>query len=110
MKIAAIHGIGNRFEGYDTIISAWLPALNSGLREAGFAPIEAEAFTPIFFGSIFRPPGTRGSDTRLAAEDEEWARQMLLEFYGEAARLAAQNRAGNDPNGEDPRIQPPEES
>ena len=108
LKVAAIHGIGNRFEGYDTITAAWLPALNSGLREAEFPPIEDGDFTLIFFGSIFRPPGTRGSDTKLTTEDKEWARKMLLDFNRETARLAEQNRTNSDPKGEDPRIQAPE--
>lgn len=109
MKIAAIHGIGNRFEGLDTLAAAWLPAMNSGLREAGFPVLEQADFSLIFFGSIFRPSERRGIDTALAAPDEDWARQLLLEFNQEAARLADQNRTDSDPRGEDPRIQRPED-
>jgi hypothetical protein len=107
MKVAAIHGIGNRFEGSETIREAWLPALNSGLREAGFAFVDSQDFVPVFFGSIFRPPGKRGSDTTLSLDDERWLRALLLEFNREAARLSEQNREANDPAGEDPRIQSP---
>jgi hypothetical protein len=107
MKVAAIHGIGNRFEGYETIAASWLPALNSGLKEAGFPVIEKPDFIPIFFGSIFRPSGVRGSETTFSAEDEEWVREMLLEFNREAARLGHLNRSGEDAKGEDPRVQPP---
>ena len=92
MKVAAIHGIGSRFEGYATITAVWLPAINSGLREAGFPRIAEPDFTPIFFGSIFRPEETRGIDMTLTAEDEAWVPEMLGEFYREASRLAEQNR------------------
>jgi hypothetical protein len=110
MKVAVIHGIGNRFEGYETIAAAWLPAMNSGLREAGFPIIEKPDFTPIFFGSIFRPNEARGSETTLSANDEEWIREMLLEFNREAARLADLNRSDEDAKGEDPRVQSPGDS
>jgi hypothetical protein len=109
MKVAAIHGIGNRFEGFETIAAAWLPAMNSGLREAGFSVIAPSDFIPIFFGSIFRLSETRGNDFSLTGEDEEWVRQITLEFHREAARLARANEAGRDDKGEDPRIQPPGE-
>jgi hypothetical protein len=105
MKVVAIHGIGNRFEGSETIRQAWLPALNSGLQEAGFATLDPQDFVPIFFGGIFRPAGKRGSDTTLSADEKQWVHELLLDLNREAARLSEQNRAVNDPNGEDPRIQ-----
>jgi hypothetical protein len=108
MKIAAIHGIGNRFEGSETMREAWLPALNSGLREAGRPVVNSADFVPVFFGSIFRPPGKRGSDTPPSSDDEQWLWELLLEFNREAARLSEQNRESSDPAGEDPRIQSPD--
>jgi hypothetical protein len=108
MKVVAIHGIGHRFEGSETIREAWLPALNSGLQEAGYALLDSPDFLPIFFGSIFRPPGKRGFDVTLSADEERWAQELLVEFNREAARLSEQNRGDSDPTGEDPRIQAPD--
>jgi hypothetical protein len=112
MIVSAIHGIGNRFEGSDKLAAAWLPAMNSGLHEAGFPRIDPGDFTLIFFGGIFRPLGdvaaTRGREGGAPGrEDEEWVAQMLVEYNKEAARLSKANSAGEDEKGEDPRIQPP---
>lgn len=109
MKIVAIHGIANQFEGSETIRQAWLPALNSGLQEAGFPPVDPSDFVPIFFGGIFRPKGTRGSDTSLSSEDQEWLQPMLLELTLEAVRLSEQNRGIDNPDHESPGIQSPDE-
>jgi hypothetical protein len=109
VRLAAIHGIGNRFEGTDKLAASWLPALNSGLREAGFPVVDAQEFALIFFGSIFRPPGTRGDESALSQEDEAWAERLLLDFNREAARLAALNRDGSDPKGENPKVQSPDD-
>jgi hypothetical protein len=109
MKVAAVHGIGNRFEGRDKIAANWLPALNSGLHEAGFKPISPEEFSAVFYGSVFRPSGARGAAEPLDKEGEEWCRQLALVWYEETARLSERNRSGQDPLGEDPRIQSPQE-
>jgi hypothetical protein len=107
MKVVGLHGIGNRFEGRETLASDWLPALNSGLVEAGCQPLPPEDFGTIFYGSVFRPSGGRGSGDPL--EDLEWGRDLLWAWCNEAAQLAERNRLDADPNGEDPRIQSPEE-
>jgi hypothetical protein len=113
MKVAAVHGIGNRFEGTDKLAAEWLPALNSGLKEAGFPRIDAKDFTLIFFGSIFRPLNEtaptrgRGNAHKTDEKDEEWVAKMLVEYNKEAASLSAENHSGNDEKGEDPRIQAP---
>jgi hypothetical protein len=107
-RVVAIHGIGNRFEGSETVRAAWLPALNSGLQEAGFPLIDSRDFTPVFFGGIFRPPGRRGFDTKLSEEEKQWLCELVFALNREAARLSEQNRTVNDPTGEDPRIQAPD--
>jgi hypothetical protein len=109
MKVVAIHGIGNRFEGRETLASRWLPALNSGLYEAGFESIRAEDFGPVFYGSLFRPAGGRGASSGSLGEGEEWGYELAFSWYEEAARLAKKNRGNTDPLGEDPRIQSQEE-
>lgn len=109
-KVAAVHGIGNRFEGFETIAAAWLPALNSGLHEAGFPVLQAVDFTPIFFGAIFRPSGTRGTESALSSSDKDWVLRLLQEYYVEAARLAKENITDTDPKGEEPRIQASDET
>src|ERR1043166_4379298 len=107
MKVVAVHGIGNQFEAAETIRAAWLPPLNGGLQEAGFPLLDPAEFAAIFFGSIFRLPGKRGSAIGVSPEDECWLNDLLFEFTREAARLSEQNRGINDPAGEDPRIQAP---
>src|SRR4051812_15003019 len=112
MKVAAIHGIGNRFEGTDKLAAEWLRAMNSGLREAGHPLVAPTDFTLIFFGSIFRPlndaePMRGREDAEPRDVDADWVAQMLVEYNKEAARLSAGNRSTNDEKGEDPRIQPP---
>jgi hypothetical protein len=109
MKVVAVHGIGNRFVGRDVLVSGWLPALNSGLYEAGSAPVPAGEFGAVFYGSIFRPAGGRGADTEALGASEAWGRELALAWCEEAARLADKNRSNADPLGEDPRIQSPHE-
>lgn len=109
MKVAAVHGIGSRFEGVDTIAATWLPAMNSGLREAGFPIVESPNFTPIFFGSIFRPSGEIIASA-WSPEDQAWAGHLLVNVNREAARLASLNKNGLDSKGEDPDVQSPDDN
>ncbi|MCU0567220.1 MAG: alpha/beta hydrolase [Oculatellaceae cyanobacterium Prado106] len=111
MKVVGVHGIAHTHLTAPQIEVEWLPALQGGLEEAGFARLAREDFAIAAYGALFRPAGTRAGDLpRLTAEDvtDEWEQALLLEWWREAAALSELNRKEQDPLGEDLTIQGPE--
>lgn len=111
MKVVGLHGIGHTFLGGPQVEATWLPALASGLQEAGGPQLKPEDFRAVGYGAVFRPPGERSGAQELAVKDlTEWEQDMLLAWWREAAHLSAENRArgGDDPKGEEPTLQGPE--
>jgi hypothetical protein len=111
MKIVGVHGIAHTHLTAPQIEEEWIPAIQGGLEEAGFARMAKEDFTIAAYGALFRPAGTRaGNLPKLSADDitDEWEEMLLLEWWREAARLSEANRSELDPLGEDSTIQSPE--
>lgn len=112
MRVLGIHGIGQTFEGAATEEAAWLPALQSGLEEAGASRLEPSGFGVVGYGGLFRPTVTRAGAVPLLDHRDvtDWEGEMLNALWGEAARLAEVQRAGAipDPLGEEPTVQSPE--
>jgi hypothetical protein len=109
MKVALLHGIGQRFLGDEQIVSQWLPALNGGLHEAGYRAVTPEDCGAVFYGAIFRPSGKRGEESPSSsiAHEDEWLAEMLVALQAEAAARSEVNRVAADPKGENPTIRPP---
>src|SRR5262249_35678145 len=96
-----------------TLKQKWLPALQSGLTEAGIAPIRDEDFSMVSYGALFRPAGVHsGGAPKLDEKDVEegWEQELLTQWWREAAARAEENRhgGGGDQIGEDPSIQGPD--
>ncbi len=111
MRVVGIHGIAQTFEGAATLEAEWLPALQSGLEEAGYPRLSDSDFCGIGYGALFRPECMKsGSIPRLTAHDvkEGEEEELLLLWWKEAARLADITRTTNHTWGEDPRIQGPD--
>lgn len=111
MKIVGIHGIAHTHLTAPQIETEWLPALQGGLEEAGVPRLSGEDFTIAAYGALFRPAGTRaGSLPRLTVDDvkAEWEKDLLMEWWQEAAKLSEFNRIQHDPSGEDLTIQGPD--
>jgi hypothetical protein len=91
MKIAGLHGIGQTFTGSEELKPSWLAAIRDGLKEAGTPDIKEEEFKMVGYGSLFRPSEMRASGVpRIDPESlEEWEREMLVEWWREAANLSA---------------------
>jgi hypothetical protein len=71
-RVVAIHGIAQTYEGAATPkeTKGWLAAMNSGLEEAGHAPLRDEDLAVVFYGSLFRKPGTRAGNIHESAREE----------------------------------------
>jgi hypothetical protein len=85
MKVVGIHGIWNPADG-DAIVRDWLPSLQVGLGEAGFAAIGADDFAIVSYADIFQTKGARGGgleDDPLDAD--EWDEEFLLAIWQEVA-------------------------
>ena len=113
MKIVAIHGIAQTYEGSSTLKSQWLPALQTGLEEAGVPLIKAGDLEVVGYGALFRPAGTRaGSIPQLDARDVQtgWEQDLLVAWWRAAAALSEASRMASEPDvlGEDPSIQGPD--
>ncbi|MES4891780.1 hypothetical protein [Streptomyces sp. NPDC096012] len=84
-----MHGIGQQFKGEQVLHGEWCPALRDGVTRAGGA-LEPQDVRCVFYGDVFRPPGrplSVGIPPYTAADvDEEFERQLLLEWWAEAAR------------------------
>src|SRR5437762_3496139 len=96
MKIVAIHGIGQTFEGEATLKPGWLQALRVGLAEAGAAPIEDDDFSMVAYGALFRPPGSKrsGAVPKLDAKDVQQGleQELLTQWWQAAAEQSAASR------------------
>jgi hypothetical protein len=112
MRVLGIHGIGQTFEGAATEEAAWLPALQSGLEEAGSSRLDPSSFNVVGYGALFRPAEVRaGAVPPLDHRDVDvWEAEMLTALWAEAASLAELQRANatHDPRGEEPTIQGPD--
>jgi hypothetical protein len=108
MKIVMLHGIGQTFRGGPQIIAKWVPALLSGLEEAGRPRISPEDCSAVPYGSLFRPHGQRGGAEPTVETLDEWEQDMLIAWWREAARLSEANRPAKEETGEEPTLQGPE--
>ncbi|GAB2494206.1 hypothetical protein [Nocardiopsis aegyptia] len=59
-RIVCVHGIAQQFEGANTLLSEWHPALADGVERAG-TEIAAEDVAMAFYGDLFRPEGHRSA-------------------------------------------------
>lgn len=97
MKSIGIHGIGQTFEGSETLRAEWLPALNSGLKESGASLLKDEEFSVVSYGSLFRPSGKRAAGVpQLGARDVEagWEEALLTAWWRAAAELSKKSKGG----------------
>lgn len=87
-RIVAIHGIGNQYEGENTLLADWLPAIKDGLARAG-RRLESDAdFTCAFYGDLFRPSGKSTHPPYDAKDvDDDFERELLELWWREAARV-----------------------
>ena len=87
-RVVAVHGIGQQYEGPDSLRSRWLPALRDGMALAGGSRLGEEALRVAFYGDLFRPKG-KSVGTHYDARDlgSEWEQAMLRAWWEEAARL-----------------------
>ena len=107
LKVVAIHGIGQTYVGAESLQRDWLPALNDGLAEARALRLDAADFVVVAYGALFRPEGTRAGEPRIEPEElDDWERQLLTEWWREAAALSA--RSAGAEGDESPEIQPPD--
>ena len=90
-RVVCVHGIGQQREAANTLQAAWAPALCGGVGLAGGLLLEAEVRCA-FYGDLFRPPGRHlaaGDPLILAEELDPFERDLLAEWWGEAARSDA---------------------
>lgn len=107
MKILGIHGIGQTFLGSEQLKQHWLPALQDGLSEARGPRLEAADFDVVAFGALFRPEeATRGAPRVDPESLDDWEREMLAEWWREAAALSG--ASSTDDRAESPEIQAPD--
>jgi hypothetical protein len=94
MKIIGIHGIGQTYLGAEQLKPRWFPALQDGLKEAGSGSIQLSDFEMVGYGALFRPGEFRNVGTPKIEPEEldDWERQMLAEWWREAAALSASSR------------------
>lgn len=91
-RIVGVHGIAQQYKGGFELQSTWFDALRDGLTAAGFAPQAAALhegdLEVAFFGDLFRPQGTMGTEPRFTPSDLEpgFEQQMLAQFYDEAVQ------------------------
>ncbi|MFZ6012111.1 MAG: hypothetical protein ACOYXT_17350 [Bacteroidota bacterium] len=99
-KIVCIHGIGQDFEGPETLKNRWLDALNDGLNIAGSQKVSSEDVQLVFFGNLFRPDvdyrnvsGGAELQTPDELSDDGWKEDLLVEWWKEAAQLSQNENA-----------------
>lgn len=93
-KIIIIHGISNQYGGSKKLHSAWYPALCDGLLLAGAKELPAaDDCQCVFYGDIFRPIGSLGSNSPstlnvVSAEDSD-AVELLSAIWSAAGQHEA---------------------
>jgi pimeloyl-ACP methyl ester carboxylesterase len=90
--IVCVHGIAQQVKGEDELLSAWVPALRSGVRLAcGDAAAESLIDCDIrcaFYGDLFRPPGRylSGSGTWIDPDGlDDFEQDLLFSWWERAA-------------------------
>lgn len=58
-RILSVHGVGQQYKGSNVLKQEWLPAMRDGLALAGPADLTDDDLACVFYGDIFRPPGTK---------------------------------------------------
>jgi hypothetical protein len=100
-KIVGIHGIAQEYGGRFSLEKEWLPAVRDGLAAAEHDRL-AESLTDkdlrvVFYGQMFRPPGTMGTgDYRYAPDDLRQGLELdlLTELYD--AAFPADEKSGRE--------------
>jgi hypothetical protein len=114
MKVVGIHGIAQDYSGPYSTESDWFPALQDGLKIAGEPLISGGDFAMVFYGDLFRRSETmRSLDIDIPPLDwrdveDDWEKYLLFEWWREAAKLSEDNKAVDNPLGEDACIQGPD--
>jgi len=88
--IVAVHGIGQQLKGEETLRAEWLPALRDGLRRVPASLPNDDSLCCAFYGDFFREKGKKslGEAPPFDAGDvEDWEHELLVELWGEAARV-----------------------
>jgi hypothetical protein len=93
MRVVGIHGIGQTYVGPETLKQRWLPALRDGLYEAKWPHAQDVDLDIVGYGQLFRRGDLRDAGIpRIDPADlDDWERQMLTEWWREAAKLSAQS-------------------
>jgi hypothetical protein len=89
-RIVCVHGIGQQFEGEETLLKEWVPGLRDGVQRAGMTPPLNEDIKMAFYGDLFRRKDTRSISIPPYDEHnvtEEWEREMINLWWTEAARV-----------------------
>ncbi|WP_085999423.1 hypothetical protein [Nocardia takedensis] len=69
-RVVLVHGIGSQVSGEQSMLTAWLPALNDGLTRAHATPLTAGDVAAGFYGDLYRPPGRLAG--RELSPGEQW--------------------------------------
>src|SRR5262245_60980578 len=89
ISIVAIHGVGQQREGPYTLHSNWWPAMQDGVKLAGYDLAAHAALEFAFYGNLFRPAEHLAlGDPPLDANDVDSLDAQLLDaWWHEAATV-----------------------
>ena len=102
-KIVGVHGISQEFRGSNTIHAEWLPALKDGLERAGATLESDNEFRCAFYGDLFRgcPKSGTGIPNYDASDiDQDWEKELLVQWGEEAAKVEDGIKSPSDPSRE----------
>ncbi|GAB1539261.1 hypothetical protein NUACC21_19270 [Scytonema sp. NUACC21] len=102
-KIVGVHGINQEYRGSNTIHAQWLPALKDGLERAGVRLESEREFCCAFYGDLFRgrPKSGTGVPNYDASDiDSDWEKELLLQWWEEAAKVEDGIRGPSEPSRE----------
>ncbi|MFI5681370.1 hypothetical protein [Streptomyces cellulosae] len=88
-RLVLVHGIAQQYNGPQTLLADWYPALGDGAALAGLA-LERSDVSMAFYGDVFRPAGHRGlgvPDLDATDVEEGLERDLLLAWWEAAARV-----------------------
>jgi hypothetical protein len=89
-RIVAVHGIGQQLEGPEMQAERWRAPLADGVRLSGGPTVVPADVVVAFYGDLFRRSGgksSRETEWTVADVEDDFERQLLIEWAEEAARL-----------------------
>ncbi len=91
-RIVAVHGVGQQFEGENSLKATWLPVIRDGLARASRTLDCDDDLSCAFYGDLFRSAGKSVFLPPLDETDivDPLERELLALWWQEAARVDAQ--------------------